>query len=206
MMVNPSGDESAGNTSLSLLARIKDREGSAWGRLAELYTPLVRRWCVGWGLQEADAADVMQEVLLSVSRNVHNFKREQTGGSFRSWLRTIAYHKACDIWKQRDALGDGGTGGSEALQRLHEIAATRNEPPMSEENDPEEASLLYRRAVALVLTDFEESTATAFWHVVVNGRAPADVAADLGLTTNAVYLAKARVLARLRQEFEGLIE
>src|SRR5205823_6639682 len=97
-------DDSSGSTSLSLLGRIKDKEGSAWGRLSELYTPLVRRWCVGWGLQEADAADIMQEVLMAVSRHIESFQRTRESGSFRSWLRTIAYHKACDIWKQKDPI------------------------------------------------------------------------------------------------------
>src|SRR3954447_25607655 len=113
MVFDPSSsDDSTGATSLSLLARIKDKEGSAWGRLSELYTPLVRRWCVGWGLQEADAADVMQEVLLAVSRNIETFERTRESGSFRSWLRTIAYHKACDIWKQRDPIHHSVAGGS----------------------------------------------------------------------------------------------
>lgn len=200
---NPS-DDSAGATSLSLLARVKSRDGKAWDRLADLYTPLVRRWCHGWGLQDADVADLLQEVLLSVSRNIETFQRGQASGSFRGWLRTITYHKACDLWKRRDAAREAAAGGSAALEHLRQVPA--DDPPTSDQDDPEEFGLLYRRAVDLILTDFEERTARAFWQVVVDGRPPAAVAADLGITTNAVYLARARVLARLREEFEGLIE
>lgn len=199
--VNP--DDSRA-TSLSLLERLGTNDAGAWSRLVELYTPLVLQWCRRWKLQEADLDDVVQELFLAVSRRIEDFK-PSPGGSFRGWLRTIVSRKVCDHWRRREV----GEGGSDAQERFEALAAECPPaalPEKSPEDDFDDEGILYRRAVDLVLRDFEERTGRAFWMVVIDGRSPAEVANELGITANAVYLAKGRVLARLRQEFGGLIE
>jgi RNA polymerase sigma-70 factor (ECF subfamily) len=190
-------------TSLSLLERARDHDRSAWERLAELYYPLVARWCWQAGMSGPDAADVGQEVFLAVATRISAFERRQEG-SFRSWMRAITRSKIADHLRQASS-GPRPEGGSEARRWLELIPADgpidRSAPPDSGDHD-----VLYRRAVRLIMGEFEERTWMAFWQVTVEGRDPAEVAAGLGTSRNAVYLAKARVLKRLRDEFQGLID
>jgi RNA polymerase sigma-70 factor (ECF subfamily) len=186
-----------------LLERVKARDPAAWKRLALLYEPLINLWCRQAQLQDADTADVRQEVFLAVANHIADFRRAGGFGVFRGWLRTITRNKIHD--HRRKARPDlTGAGGSDALRAL---AAVPGPWPAGEEHPPpQELSLLYRRALELIATDFDERVWRAFVEVVVNGRAPRDVAAQFGLSANAVYLAKSRVLARLREEYAGLLD
>jgi RNA polymerase sigma-70 factor (ECF subfamily) len=150
-------------------------------------------------LQAADAADVGQEVFQTVARKVGDFHRDRPGDSFRGWLWTITRNKVHDFHRAR--LPDQAAGDPDALERL--TAAQ----PADEDGRPEaEAKLLYRQALDLLRQEFQEATWRAFWRVVVDGQRPAAVAAELGLTANAVYLAKSRVLRRVRQEYADLLD
>jgi RNA polymerase sigma-70 factor (ECF subfamily) len=201
--VNLTGDQE-GATSLSLLERARLQEPAAWQRLVSLYSPLVDRWCQHAGLQEADTADIRQEVFMAVARRLDEFRRDSAGGTFRGWLRTITRNKIRDRWR-RNQGGPLGEGGSDAQERLFQIGAEQADDSQDAAL-PEELQVVYRRALDLLATDFEMNTRKAFWQVVIDGQRPADVAANLGVSTNAVYVAKARVLARLRQEFGGLLD
>jgi RNA polymerase sigma-70 factor (ECF subfamily) len=198
--VQPS--EQSGVTSFSLLDRARAHDETAWQRLVELYAPLVARWCRRRGLADADAADVWQEVLVAVAGGLGSFERRKEG-SFRSWLWTITRTKIIDLERKREVAQ--AEGGTTALQRLVQVVAPISPAP-SDEDDSADRDVLYRRALDLIRRDFEEPTWQAFWRVVIEGREPADVAAELALTRNAVYLAKARILKRLRDEFRDLIE
>jgi RNA polymerase sigma-70 factor (ECF subfamily) len=180
-----------------LLVRVRSQDQAAWQRLVSLYTPLVYRWCRAAGLQAADAADVGQEVFRAVARKIGDFRRDRPGDSFRAWLRVITRNKITDHHRRLpvDALGD-----SAAQTLVQQVPDTPPDP----EADAEEASLLYNRAVELIRTEFEERTWRAFWQTAIDGAAAAEVAAGLGMTANAVYLARARVLRRLREEFADL--
>ena len=201
--VNPIEDNPRSATSLSLLERARAQDQAAWERLVSLYTPLVVYWARQMGLQEADAADIAQEVFKAVAEHIGTFQRTREGGTFRGWLRTITRHKLCD--RGRPPTGATGEGGSDAYERWGQLPAP--EPKDTGELAlRQELRLLYRRALELLVTEFEPSSWKAFWRVVVDGQRPADVAEELKLSRNAVYLAKSRVLARLREEFQDLIE
>jgi RNA polymerase sigma-70 factor, ECF subfamily len=132
---------------------------------------------------------------------ITTFRRDQPGDSFRGWLYTITLNKLRDFGR-RAARQPAGPGGSDALERLLQHP---NGDVSSDDSEVQEDHLLvYRRAVDLVLGEFEETTRRAFLQVVVDEQAPADVARELGTTANAVYLAKSRVMRRLREELEGL--
>ncbi len=191
---------SSGATSLGLLQRARSKDQAAWNRLVQLYAPLVEQWSHQTGLQEADVADVCQEVFVAVNRGLDTFRHEQPGDTFRGWLRSITRYKVADLLR---LLPQRAEGGSEAAERILQLPQP-NQP--AAELEAEDLKLLYRRALELIVTDFEETTWKAFLEVVVNARAPAEVAAELGITTNAVYLAKGRVLSRLREEFVDLID
>jgi RNA polymerase sigma-70 factor (ECF subfamily) len=184
-IVNPSGD--AGNsTSLSLLERVRANDQAAWVRLVSLYTPLVDWWCHRYRLQDADMADVRQKVFLAVAHRIDEFRREQASGSFRGWLHTITRNKIYDHW--RTEASKAATGGSDAYEQLLQLS-TGEENDSATASEAEEQGILYRRAVQLIATDFEETTRKAFWMMVVKNRLPGEVAQELGISPNAVYLA-----------------
>jgi RNA polymerase sigma-70 factor (ECF subfamily) len=197
----PGSEESAGthggdpgSTAGSLLEGIRQRDPDAWRRLARLYAPLVYGWCRRAGLQASDAEDVLQEVFLTVAARVGDFRHGGAGDTFRGWLWAITRHKIGDLLRRR-ARQDRPAGGSGALQRLLEAPDAWTGECADAGSGP---GGLYHRALDSIRAQFEERTWQAFWRVVVEGQAPADVAAALGLSRNAVYIARSRVLQRLR--------
>jgi RNA polymerase sigma-70 factor (ECF subfamily) len=187
------GSGATPSTSPSLLDGLRQRDPDAWRCLALLYGPLVYRWCRVKGLREPDCEDVVQEVLLTVVNRVADFRREQEGGTFRGWLWTITRHKLGD-WLRRQRKQEQAAGGTDAQERLAEAAIVEAEEP-----EPADDGSLCRRALDLVRSEFTEISFQAFWRVTVLEESPADVAADLGLSRNAVYIARSRILGRLRE-------
>lgn len=192
----PDGERSE-STSPTLLDRVRARDATAWCSLVRMYSPLIYHWCRRSGLQPSDAADVGQEVFRSVFSAVGRFHR--TGdGSFRGWLRAITRNKVRDFARDRTK----NPGGGDAAGLLAAVPA----PDPDDTPDPEEERILYRQALGIVLADYREESREAFLRVVIDRQDPAAVAADLGLTVNAVYLMKSRVLRRLREEFADLLD
>jgi RNA polymerase sigma-70 factor (ECF subfamily) len=190
------------STSLTLLQRIRAGDASGWRQVVDLYSPLVYHWCRRGGIQGADADDVVQEVFQAASQGIAGFRRERQGDTFRGWLRGITRNKTSTSWRSRQG-GPEAAGGSEAWRRLQEI------PEQQDPADPEEAaqlSSLFHRAVRLLQGEFEERTWRAFWRTAVDNQPAPGVAAELGMTANAVRMAKSRVLHRLREELGDLVE
>ncbi len=187
-------------TSPSLLTGVKAKKPEAWRRLVRLYGPLIYRWCRRAGMQAADAADIAQEVFRTVSLKVPDFHGNQPGDSFRGWLRTITRNKIGNHLGRLKGRpqAKGGSGAQERLLEIPEPAA----PAQANEGSCE-LNLLAHGALTLIRSEFEEHTWQAFWCVLAEGRLPADVAQDLGMTLSAVYKAKSRVLCRLRQQLDG---
>jgi RNA polymerase sigma-70 factor, ECF subfamily len=188
------------STSLTLLERIRDRDQEAWRRLVHLYAPLVATWCAAKGVRGADAEDVQQEVFRAVATSLEKFRRDRAGDTFRGWLRGITRNKILDYFRSRQAHPEA-QGGTDSLRQLQQV-------PESElpEDSEEELSGLYRRALELVRSEFEERSWTAFWRAAVECEDVSAIAADLGVTPAAVRKAKSRVLHRLRQEIGDVID
>jgi RNA polymerase sigma-70 factor (ECF subfamily) len=185
--------------SSSLLLLMKRRDPDGWRRFLRLYGPSIYSWCrARWHLSQEDAADVVQEVIRSVVEQIDVFR----DGNFVVWLSTITRSRAVDH-RRENALQ--GAGGSDALKVLAELPDPRALPSAdgtAEDEEVERAafgSVLYR-AVEEVRRRAAPTSWQAFWQVVVNGRSPKDVAQDLGLTENAVYIAKYNILRRLKLE------
>jgi RNA polymerase sigma-70 factor (ECF subfamily) len=196
-------------TSMSLLAGARLRDPEAWRRMAGLYTPLIRYWCRKGGLAEDAVDDLVQETLSAVLRGLPTFERSGAGGSFRGWLRTIVRNKLNDFYRARrdKATATGGTDAHLDLGRLPDpFGSDLDEPGQGDTREATETGLVFRAAVDLIRTEFETVTQQAFWLTTVEERPPADVAKQLGITLNAVYKAKSRVLRRLREVLEGLEE
>lgn len=188
----------------SLLVQAQAKDGRAWQRIVYLYGPLVRGWCRRSGLRETDAEDVAQEVFRAAFAGIERFRREEAGQSFRGWLYGITRNKVLDQ-RRREARSPNAVGGTEFGQRVGQHA-----DPLSvqgiEEASRADVPSLYRRALELIQTDFAERTWKAFWATTIDGQPAAEVAAELEMSVGAVYVAKSRVLARLREEFVGLEE
>lgn len=186
-------------TSCTLLDAARSQDAEAWQRMVTLYQPLVQHWLRRVGVGPADVADVTQEVLLSVSLSLSEFE-PQRAGSFRKWVRGIARHKALDSFRR--ANGEASAAGGTIAQ-----AVMQNVPEALEDDDDEaeEKSALYRRALELMKGKFEATTWQAFWRTAVDDKPTDVVGAELGMTPVAVRIAKSRVLARLREDLGELI-
>lgn len=194
---NYAGSPDSFPTSLSLLQRVRARDAVAWDEMVSIYRPLVDRWCRRAGLQEADVADLGQEVFKSVAHGIDKFRRDNPGQSFRKWLHAITRNKLNDHFRLREREMPAA-GGSDALSRLLQIP----DVSANDEEAGEETAIICRKALALIAPEFEDSSWKAFWRVAVDNQSPADVAQDLGMSANAIYVAKSRILARLRQVLE----
>jgi RNA polymerase sigma-70 factor (ECF subfamily) len=201
--VTPEGDLE--KTSSSLLVRVQAKDQEAWERFVHLYGPLVYRWCRGFGLQEADAADVGQDVFRKVAESIQGFHHDQSGDSLRGWLRSITRTRALDFLR-RKAQEPNAVGGTSMQGRMGLFPADADSVDDGSVDDEGDRLLLFRRAVDFVLEPCKEETRQAFFKVVIEGRHPADVAEELGLTPNAVYVAKSRILRKIREEFAHIID
>lgn len=176
-----------GSTSVSLIKRAKLRDGEAWERLCHIYGPLVYRWIRGARMSDADAAEIGQEVFLTVSRRIDAFDPANEKGAFRGWLRGIA----------RNKIGDR----IRALRRSVPAEAMAEELLSPEEPDSELRSTshaLLRRALQTLEPEFESRTWAAFQLTVFEDRPASQVASELAMTPQAVRQARYRILSRLR--------
>jgi RNA polymerase sigma-70 factor (ECF subfamily) len=184
-------------TSLTLLQAVRDpADQGAWLRFVQLYTPFLLRWARRTGLRESDAEDLIQDVFALLWRKLPDFRYE-SGGSFRTWLRTVALNK----WRER-CRRDHGTPCASAAD-LNGLAAPDEAGAFEE---VEYRRHLVGRALELIRPEFSETAWRAFRAHVVAGCSAAEVAAELGVRIGTVYAAKSRVLTRLRRELDGLLD
>lgn len=193
--------DSQPSTSLSLLERARANDAEAWRQLVQLYRPLVLFWSTRGGVGATDAEDVAQEVFTAAALGLARFRRDRPGDTFRGWLRGIARNRWL-MHLRRDGRQPETCGGTDALIRLHEVPDGADN---GEADSPAELSGLYRRALDLVRSEFEERTWQMFWRTGVERCSPVDVAAEYHVTPAAVRKAKLRVLRRLKQEVGDLV-
>ena len=199
-------------TRSSLLMRIRDpRDGVAWAEFVDIYGPLVYDYGRRRGLQDADAADLTQDVLRAVAAAAGRFAYDPARGAFRSWLFTVTRRKLLDSARRRRP-GDRGTGDTDVQKRLEEEQDVRSGG--GDEGDEWDQAFRQRLldwAAEQIRGEFRPATWRAFWLCAVEGKATREASASLGMSVGAVYAAKCRVLARLREEIgrarrDGLLE
>jgi RNA polymerase sigma-70 factor (ECF subfamily) len=184
-------------TPVSLLERIRrSPEGEPWANFVDMYTPLLFTWAHRLGLGEHDIADLVQDVFTILVEHLPQFQYDPQK-SFRAWLKTVLLN--CWRKQQLKRVGQAVTVNGE----LGEVAGS---DPRLEIEEEEYRCYLVRRALGLMQAEFEPATWKACWEFVVHDRPAAEVGAELGLSVNAVYLAKSRVLRRLRAELRGLLD
>ena len=189
-------------TSLSLLDRLKMArpEASDWNRLQGIYLPLIQRWLGRVpGLGE-ESADLAQEVLIVVFRAVPRFDRQREG-SFRAWLRQVTVNKIRNYRRKRHRRPAVGLDPADGfLERLSDATGD-----LAREWDRDHDKHVVQKLLAVVQPDFSPTTWAAFQRFGVDGVPVGRVAEELGLSENAVILAKSRVLKRLREEAGDLL-
>jgi RNA polymerase sigma-70 factor (ECF subfamily) len=192
-------------TSASLLVRIRDgRDHEAWRQFVELYAPVVYGFARKRGLQDADAADVMQDVMRSVAGAAARLNYDPSRGSFRGWLYTVARNKIfnfLDAARHRLGRGSGDSGVREKLEAQPE-PETGLAASWEEEYERTLADVAMRR----VQKEVQPATWQAFWQTAVEGRSAREAGEALGMSAGAVYVARSRVLARLKEEVQRLRE
>lgn len=183
------------STSASLLDRLKQPgQQEAWNCFADLYTPLIYYWARGQGLNEADASDLVQEVFLLLFRKMPQFTY-QADGSFRSWLRTVTLNKYRELQRRRKPEGGG--------DRLDQLPAKDEQGNLS---DMDYRSHVVRHMLRRLKSEFSPSTWQLFEDCMVAGHSPQEVADQRGVGLGTVYAAKSKVIIRLRQELQGLLD
>jgi len=186
----------------TLLVRIRDAQDTdAWGEFTALYSPLIQGFARKYGLQDADASDLTQEVLQLVAAAFKGQQYDASRGSFRGWLYTVVCNQVRKMLGRRKAH-QHGTGGTEAQLRLEQHISPESDESAAWNADFEQRMFVH--AASQVRGDFKEVTWQAFWATGVEGRPAKEVAAELDLTVAAVYLAKGRVTARLKEQIQLL--
>jgi RNA polymerase sigma factor (sigma-70 family) len=183
-------------TRASLLVRLRDpRDGAAWTEFVDLYAPLVYGYARRQGLQDADAADLCQDVLGAVAGAVGRLEYDPQRGSFRGWLFTVVRRKLSN-WRRAQRSRPHGGSDADTRRLLEQYTA-----PAGAEADweAEWQRRLFAWACGQVRRDVADVTWQAFWRTYIDGQPSKQVATDLGQSVAAVYLARSRVLARLRE-------
>lgn len=187
-------------TSATLLARLRQvpADEAAWAKFTERYGRKIYAWCRQWNLQEADAEDVTQIVLLKLAATMQSFVYDPEK-KFRAWLKTVVRHAWSDFWSGRKAVV--AAGGSQAVEMLHTVEAREDlVQRLDEEFDRE----LLEEAQARVRQRVVPRTWQAFELTAIQGRSGADAGAALGMKVATVFVARSKVQKMLQEEIRKL--
>jgi RNA polymerase sigma-70 factor, ECF subfamily len=197
----PQGIDNQFPTPLSLLARLRSgSDGTDWKNFVDLYSDLIRRWLARAGVPAGEVDDLLQDSLVDLVNGISQFDHNGRAGAFRNWLKTVVVHRAAS-WFRRS-------------HRRRELASETLLPWTTAIEDRMQASgwqqehdeYVLRNLMQRVRCDVSETTWTAFYRQAVKNAMPADVALELGISKNAAILAKSRVLRRLRDLAQGLVD
>jgi RNA polymerase sigma factor (sigma-70 family) len=187
-------------TRTSLLLRLRDpHDDGAWRAFIDLYAPLVYGYARKQGLQDADAADLCQDVLAAVAGSIGRLDYDPSRGSFRNWLFTLVRRKLANWWT---AQGQQTPGSGDTVTQ--QLLAQCVEPGSAEQQwESEWEQQVFSWACERVHPTVSEATWQAFWRTAVAGQPGTQVAEELGLSVGAVYVARSRVLARLKEQVQS---
>lgn len=188
-------------TRVSMFVRLQQNQEQAWQEFVQQYGPMIAAWCLRHSLDEAEAADVTQTVLLKLIQVMRKSKYDASKGSFRSWLKTVTNNAVRDLMRTWNRPGKG-TGDSIAHQRLQSLEDPRALEDLNECVDAECRQLMLREAERRVRARVQDFTWQAFEMTAVHRRSPRDVASHLNMQVAEVYVAKSRVIKMLNEEVQ----
>jgi len=193
------GDAAGSVTSVTLLNRLRTHgDEEAWRAFADRYGAKVYGWCRRWKLQEADARDVTQNVMLELARQMAAFEYRPSG-SFRGWLKTVAYRVWCDFLTDRKRTPDGG---SDAV--WEQLAAPAAGDDLLRHLEEECERELLEAAMVAVRPRVQPNTWEAFVLTAVEGKSGAEVAEQLNMKVGTVWVARSKVKKMLQDEVRRL--
>ena len=175
-------------TNITLLEKITDGDEISWNRFYEIYSPLIRTSGEQWHLNESECDELVQDVMVNFFKRAKTFRYDRSRGSFRSYLRTIARNSTFSLLKKRPG-GQNITAGNEALMDL----------AFDEKWDAEWHKHLCSEALKVLQQCMEKLSYQSFYMYVIEEIPPQKVAAELGISINAVYINKSRAIEHLRQ-------
>lgn len=180
-----------------MLERLRGQpDQEAWNRFVDLYSPLLFAWATRAGMSEHDAVDLVQDVFMVLMVELPRFEYDVTRKNFRGWLKTITVNKCRERQRrQRPAA----IGGSE-----HGFSGVVDDATVEAFWEGEYRQHLIARALRLMQSDFEPQTWRAAWLALTTDRTAANIGQELGLAEASVWIAKSRVLRKLRQEMAGM--
>ena len=183
------------DTSDSLIIQVRDSaDRDAWERFEQLYRPVIFRIARAKGLQHADALDLVQQVLLSVSDAIPRYEKRDDGTPFRHWLNRITRNAIVKALSRGPR--DRASGGTEILDVLHEVPSA--DGAIDALIDKEYRREIYTKAASVVRLEVADTTWLAFEMTVLQSRSIEKAASSLGISTGSVYAARSRVIRRLR--------
>jgi RNA polymerase sigma-70 factor (ECF subfamily) len=193
------------DTSYSLLDRVcTGGDAQSWNRLVELYTPVLHAWLRRYDvLSPADVDDLVQDVLLTLSKEMPQFQPSRERGAFRAWLRTILVNRLRHFWRSRQHR-PMAIGGSDFAQQLEQLSDGQSQ--VSQLWDREHDRQVMQRLFAIVEPRFAPETWQAFRRQMVEGKSADQVSAEMQMPLHSVYAAKSRILRALRDMAAGLVE
>lgn len=179
----------------SLILRLTSQgDAEAWQQFCQIYEPLILQIARNRGLQNADAHDLAQDAFIKIAKSIQRFEPNAEKGSFRGWISTIARNLTIDFMRQKNRAT---TFTQELISReAFERSAE------SDFYDREFEKQMFLWAAEEIRSTFSESSWQAFWKTAVDGQSVTDVAQSLGLSKGAVYIARSRVIAKLRNKVE----
>jgi RNA polymerase sigma-70 factor (ECF subfamily) len=188
------------DTNHSLIVRVQELgDEASWAEFLGIYQPVVLRMARNRGLQDADAMDAMQQIFLAVSRAIPQWKLDPEQPPFRAWLTTVARNAITKTLIRRPR--DAGAGSTSVFQLLHQLPYAADD---TAEFDFEARREVFRWAAAQVRHEFTAETWAIFWETSVEGKAIAEVSQTSGKTPGAIYVARFRVLSRLKEKVNEL--
>lgn len=185
----------------SLLHRLRHADDpNDWERLVAIYTPWVRSWLTRHGVVN-DVDDLVQDVMIVIVDKIKVYEHNQRQGAFRNYLRKVTFHRLSQLLRKRKVDAVGGTEVHNLIQQLDDPHS-----PLSKQWDREHDRFVMNQLFANLRDTFAEETWKAFELLMLKDMPASEVADRLGTSVNAVYIAKSRVLKKLREEAEGLVE
>lgn len=192
--------DKAVETNKSLLDAVRENpEADAWFRLVNIYDPLIAGWLRRSGVDEAEVPDISQEVLVAVVEQIKKFEHNGQKGAFRNWLKRITYYRCQRFWENKKTKAK-----EQAVLSLGRLEDPKSE--LSQQWDLEHDQHVLSRILQLIESEFSEKAFQAFRRTTIQGEAPADVAADLNISTAQIYKYRFRIMKRLKEDAAGLVD
>ncbi|MEM6777656.1 MAG: sigma-70 family RNA polymerase sigma factor [Planctomycetota bacterium] len=190
-------------TRATLLLRLRDADDTdAWSQFVGDYGPMLYRFVRRCGLQDADAADLVQDVMRAVGGAISRLDYQKEKGGFRAWLFTITRNKLY-TFLEKNARTEKGGGDTAAWNRLGNHEDSRDE--LNQQWELEHQRQVAAQAMQVIRDAAEPKTWSAFQMTAIDGRSASDVGKELGLSTGSVYVARSRITAKLRDEVQRVL-